>query len=104
MLTGPHHLERSRIEVYTSPELEKGGDAMLSTTSQAGTTAPRNRCERLELARDFFQEFYARCFWHSPRDLEITEELIPFVIKGLRANGGHRGFKLAGMLQPNARK
>ncbi len=39
------------------------------------------------------------CFWHSPRDSEITEELIPFVIRGLRANGGHRGFKLAGMLQ-----
>jgi hypothetical protein len=75
---------------------------MLSATSEARmTSVPRNRQERLELARNLFQEFYALCFWHSPQDLEITEELIPFVIRGLRANGGHRGFKLAGMLQPN---
>jgi hypothetical protein len=78
---------------------------MSSTTPETRTiSAPRNRCERLELARDLFQEFYARCFWHSPKDLEITEERIPFVIKGLRANGGHRGFKLAGMLQANTRE
>jgi hypothetical protein len=72
------------------------------TTSQAKTYAsPRHRHERLALARALFDEFYARCFWHSPRDLEITEERIPFVIRGLRANGGHRGFKLAGILQSN---
>jgi hypothetical protein len=76
---------------------------MLSATSEARTiSASRNRYERLKLARDLFQEFYALCFWHSPRNLEITEERMPFVIKGLRANGGHRGFKLAGMLQANA--
>ena len=76
---------------------------MFLATAEARTiSAPLNRYERLELARDLFQEFYALCFWHSPRDLEITEELIPFVIRGLRANGGHRGFKLAGMLQTNA--
>ena len=75
---------------------------MLSATAEALTiSAPRTRQERLELARNLFREFYALCFWHSPQDLEITEELIPFVIRGLRANGGHRGFKLAGMLQTN---
>lgn len=78
---------------------------MRSATPEARTiSAPRSRLERLELARDLFREYYALCFWHSPSDLEITEELIPFVIRGLRANGGHRGFKLAGMLQPNAGK
>lgn len=60
---------------------------------------PRDRSERLELARALFEEFYPLCFWHSPRDLEITEDRISFVIKGLRANGGHRGFELAGLLQ-----
>ena len=75
---------------------------MFLATAEARTfSAPRSRDERLELARDLFQTFYATCFWHSPRDLEITEEFIPFVIRGLRANGGHRGFKLAGMLQPD---
>jgi len=57
--------------------------------------------ERLELANTLFQTFHGQCFWHSPADLEITEELIPFVMKGLRTYGGHRGFLLAAKLQPN---
>jgi hypothetical protein len=60
---------------------------------------PRNLHDRLELANLLYREFQNRCFWHSPRDLVITEDLIPFVVKGLRAYGGHRGFKLAGKLQ-----
>jgi hypothetical protein len=56
--------------------------------------------ERLELANFLFREFHGQCFWHSPADLEITEELIPFVMKGLRTYGGHRGFLLAAKLQP----
>jgi hypothetical protein len=60
---------------------------------------PRNSQERLELANLLYREFQNRCFWHSPRDLIITEDLIPFVVKGLRTYGGHRGFKLAAKLQ-----
>ncbi len=76
---------------------------MSSALDQASTIAtPQNLSERLELARDLFQRFHARCFWHSPHDLEITEDLIPFVAKGLRDNGGHVGYMLAGKLQPNA--
>ena len=63
------------------------------------TATPPNRDERVELANQFFREFHTRCFWHSPRDLVITEDLIPFVVKGLRTHGGHRGFMLAGKLQ-----
>jgi hypothetical protein len=62
---------------------------------------PQNPHERVELANQLFREFHTRCFWHSPRDLVITEELIPFVIKGLRTHGGRRGFMLASLLQPN---
>jgi hypothetical protein len=65
------------------------------------TSTPRNPRERLELAHLLYREFWSRCFWHSPRDLVITEDLIPFVVKGLRTYGGHRGFKLAGKLQAN---
>jgi hypothetical protein len=64
-------------------------------------TSPRNPQERLELANLLYREFQNRCFWHSPRDLEISEDLIPFVAKGLRAHGGHRGFRLAAMLESN---
>ena len=61
----------------------------------------RNLSERLDLANRLFGEYHARCFWHSPRDLAITEDLIPFVIKGLRAHGGRRGFILAAKLRLN---
>lgn len=58
--------------------------------------------ERLQLANQLYREYHARCFWHCPRDLEITEELIPFVVKGLRTHGGRRGFILASKLLPAA--
>jgi hypothetical protein len=60
---------------------------------------PRNRAERLQLANQFFREYHTRCFWHSPREAVITEETIPFVVKGLRTYGGRRGFLLASKLQ-----
>jgi hypothetical protein len=59
------------------------------------------REERLELANRLYREYYARCFWHSPRDLVVTEELIPLVVKGLRQNGGWRGFILSARLLPS---
>ena len=64
---------------------------------------PSNTEERLKLANLLYREFHARCFWHSPPDLVITEDLLPFVVKGLRTHGGHRGFLLAAKLQPGAR-
>ena len=64
------------------------------------TPSPRNLSERLELANQLYREYHTRCFWHCPRDLDITEDLIPFVIKGLRAYGGRRGFILASKLLP----
>ena len=62
-------------------------------------TSP-NGTARLELANQLFRQFHIRCFWHSPRDLVITEDLIPFVVKGLRTHGGRCGFLLAEKLQP----
>ena len=55
--------------------------------------------ERLKLANELFREYHGRCFWHCPRDLEITEDLIPLVIKGLRTYGGRRGFMRASALR-----
>lgn len=76
---------------------------MLSISPEESTIpSPRGHVERLQLARELFRRFHAQCFWHSPRDLEITEDLIPFVVSGLRANGGRPGFLLAGKLQANS--
>lgn len=70
--------------------------AKMNSTQMIST--PRNLRERLDSANRLYREFHNRCFWHSPRDLVITEDLIPFVVKGLRTYGGHRGFKLASKL------
>ena len=63
---------------------------------------PLTRDERLVLANQLYREFHTRCFWHSPRELVITEDLIPFVVKGLRAHGGRRGFILSAKLRERA--
>lgn len=68
--------------------------------SGSTNSIPLSREERLARANQLYREYHTRCFWHSPRNLVITEELVPFVVKGLRAHGGRRGFILAGQLQP----
>jgi hypothetical protein len=70
-----------------------------TTTLTPPISTPRSQRQRLELANQLYREFHSRCFWHSPRDLIITEDLVPFVVKGLRTHGGHRGFILSARLQ-----
>jgi hypothetical protein len=73
---------------------------MTSSDSTPAPVVPLTREERLELANRLYREFHTRCFWHCPRDLVITEDLLPLVIKGLRMHGGRRGFILSGRLRP----
>lgn len=56
--------------------------------------------ERLQLARQAFADYYARCFWYLRRDLEIGVEDIPEIARGLRLHGGRPGFILAARLCP----
>src|SRR2546430_132008 len=81
--------EKTRWGRYDARRIECPAAEITTMTSE----------ERLELANRLFREFRALCFWHSPPDLTITEELIPFVVKGLRGHGGHRGFRLATELE-----
>ena len=53
----------------------------------------------LELARELFKEYYARCFWHMKPDLVVTEQMLPLIIKGLCAHGGRQGMLAAAKLQ-----
>ena len=71
----------------------------LSPLPQAEPIASQEKLERLELASRLYREYHTQCFWYARRDLLISEERIPFVIKGLRTYGGHRGFMLAGRLR-----
>ena len=56
--------------------------------------------ERLQLARQAFADYYARCFWYMRRDLEIGVGDIPEIARGLRLHGGRQGFILAARLCP----
>ena len=56
------------------------------------------RERRLELARNAYREFFAQCFWSYREDLEITEDKIPLVIRGLRLHGGHKGYRIVAEL------
>ena len=53
----------------------------------------------VQLAREFFREHYAACFWHWRPDLIITEAMIPAVVKELFAHGGRTGMLAAARLQ-----
>ena len=62
----------------------------------ASDTEARQR--RLELARQAFKDFHAQCFWSYRSDAEMTEEKIPFVVRGLREHGGLAGYRVAAEL------
>ena len=54
--------------------------------------------EKLELARQAFHEFHAQCFWYLRKDLELKPSDLDEIVRGLRLNGGRRGFLLAAKL------
>jgi hypothetical protein len=54
---------------------------------------------RIELAQRLYHDFYAACFWHLKPDLVVTEDMIPIIVRGLRAHGGRRGFLAAARLE-----
>ena len=66
--------------------------------TQAPTQVPPKREEVLCLAQEAFQKFHTLCFWHMRDDLQITEEDLPAIIKGLRENGTHETFQIAARL------
>ena len=55
---------------------------------------------RVREARRAFREFHAQCFWYMRADMEIALADVPEVARGLRQNGGRRGFILAAKLCP----
>ena len=61
---------------------------------------PLDETERLQLARQAFANYYARCFWFVRKDLEVGVGDIPEIARGLRLHGGRQGFMLAARLCP----
>jgi hypothetical protein len=59
---------------------------------------PDQRQRRLELARKAFKELYAQCFWSSDPNHQVVEGDLPWIIRNLRQNGGHRGYRIVSEL------
>ena len=55
---------------------------------------------RVREARRAFGEYHAQCFWYMRSDTKITLADVPEIARGLRQNGGRRGFILAARLCP----
>lgn len=55
---------------------------------------------RVREARKAFREFYAQCFWYMRADMVVTLTDLPEIARGLRRNGGRRGFLLAAKVCP----
>jgi len=53
---------------------------------------------RVREARRAFRMFHAQCFWYMRKDMDVTLADIPEIVRGLRQNGGRRGFLLAAKL------
>jgi len=50
---------------------------------------------RVREARRAFRKYHAECFWYMPRDMDISKDDVPAIAKGLRQNGGRRGYMIA---------
>lgn len=50
---------------------------------------------QLATARLAFHRYRSQCFWSLRQDLEIREEHLPMIAKGLRLHGGREGRQIA---------
>ena len=53
---------------------------------------------RVREARQAFRDYHAQCFWYLRPDMQVTLGDVPEIVRGLRRNGGRKGFLLAARL------
>lgn len=56
------------------------------------------RQRRLALAQQAYRDFFAQCFWSSDPDHLVQEQDLPWIVRNLRENGGHRGYRIVAEL------
>ena len=82
------------VRAYFSRIGRKGG---VRSRRELSSAEARNMV-RIREARRALQEFHSQCFWYLRRDMAVTLDDIPEIIRGLRRNGGRRGFLVAARL------
>ncbi|MCY4660853.1 MAG: hypothetical protein OXF93_13720 [Acidobacteria bacterium] len=53
---------------------------------------------RVREARRAFRDFYSQCFWYLNPDMQVTLRDVPEIARGLRQNGGRKGYLVAARL------
>ena len=69
-----------------------------SRSRRALSSADARDMVRVREARRAFREFHAQCFWHLRPDLQVSLDDVPEIVRGLRRNGGRKGFVVAARL------
>jgi hypothetical protein len=82
------------VRVYLAAIGRKGGAKSRRNLSSEAA----HDMVRVREARKVFREFHAQCFWFMRPDLRVTIDDVPELVRGLRQNGGRRGFLLAAKL------
>ena len=76
-----------------TPDQPKG------SRSQRGlSSADARDMVRVREARRAFRAFHAQCFWFLRPDLQVSLDDVPEIVRGLRRNGGRKGFLVAARL------
>ena len=82
------------LRAYLARIGRKGGSKSRRTLSSADA----RDMVRVREARRAFREFHAQCFWYLRPDLQVSLDDVPEIVRGLRQNGGRRGFFVAARL------
>ena len=61
-------------------------------------TAMHVSTEKLALAQQAFEQYHARCFWFIREDLQVEDNDLPVIIRGLRQHGNRDAFLIASAL------
>ena len=67
-------------------------------TTQPSPADESARQRGIALAQKAYRDFFAQCFWSSNPDHVVTEDDLPWIMRNLRENGGHRGYRIVAEL------
>ncbi|NQT92070.1 MAG: hypothetical protein HQ559_04860 [Lentisphaerae bacterium] len=84
----------SSVSEYLAEIGRKGG---VKSRRRLSSEDARNMV-RVREARRAFRTFHVQCFWYMREDMDVTLADVPEIVRGLRQNGGRRGFLLAAKL------
>lgn len=84
----------TEVSKYFSKIGSKGG----SISRRDLSSEAAREMVKVREARRAFRKFHTECFWYMPRDMDVSKEDIPAIVRGLRQNGGRRGFLIADKL------